>query len=306
MTTSLWFKNNVKSEQNLYEDLITESIRNFGQDIYYIPREVVHRDMIFDDTILSSFKNAYKVEVYLESIEGFDGDGDLFSKFGVEIRDAVTFIMSRRRWNAEIRKNEEPITGDGVSGNKYYRPREGDLIFMPMSGATFEIMKVEDDNPFYQLGNLPTFKMRCEKFEYSDERFSTDVPEIDRVEKFAAYQWKLNLDSVSNGWIRGETVSQATSTYTLKGEVVEWLDSDKNLYLAHVGANYDGNFYNFAAGLQVTGSLSNSVATIVSVTEMQTIQPGTPGAADASVVDFDVSSFEFVDFSESNPFGDIG
>ena len=82
MTTSLWFKNNVKSEQNLYEDLITESIRNFGQDIYYIPREVVHRDMIFDDTILSSFKNAYKVEVYLESIEGFDGDGDLFSKFG--------------------------------------------------------------------------------------------------------------------------------------------------------------------------------------------------------------------------------
>ena len=118
MATNPYFNYAASSEQDLYEDLITESIKNFGQDIYYIPREVVHRDMIFDDTVLSQFNYAYKVEVYLESVEGFDGDGDLFSKFGVEIRDAVTFIISRRRWNTEIRNHEEPITGSTVGGNK--------------------------------------------------------------------------------------------------------------------------------------------------------------------------------------------
>ena len=133
MAINPYFKYGTNSEKNLYEDLITESIQNFGQNIYYIPREVVHRDMIFNDTILSEFNYAYTIEVYLESVEGFDGDGDLFSKFGVEIRDAVTFIMSRRRWDTEIRSYEEPKTGALVAGNKYYRPREGDLIHMPMA-----------------------------------------------------------------------------------------------------------------------------------------------------------------------------
>ena len=308
MATNPYFNYAASSEQDLYEDLITESIKNFGQDIYYIPREVVHRDMIFDDTVLSQFNYAYKVEVYLESVEGFDGDGDLFSKFGVEIRDAVTFIISRRRWNTEIRNHEEPITGSTVGGNKYYRPREGDLIHMPMAGATFEVMKVEDDNPFYQLANLPTFKMRCEKFEYSDERFNTDIPEIDRIERFAAYQWRLTLDSASNGFENGEIVSMETDTHIMQGKVVEWMDSDLNVFLAHTGADYDGDFHNFAVGKQVTGSLLNSIARIDAVTEMQNIQAGSPGAPDsasAAVPSFDISSFEFIDFSEKNPFGDI-
>ena len=303
-----FFKYGTNSEKNLYEDLITESIQNFGQNVYYIPREVVYRDMIFNDAILSEFNYAYKIEVYLESVEGFDGDGDLFSKFGVEIRDAVTFIMSRRRWDTEIRSYEEPKTGATVGGNKYYRPREGDLIHMPMAGATFEIMKVEDDNPFYQLANLPTFRIRCEKFEYSDERFNTDVPDIDRIQKYWAYQWRLTLDSASNGFVPGEKVSMKTDTLTMSGEVVEWLDSDLNVFLAHNGSDFNGDFHNYQVGKQVRGSELNSVATITAVTEMQEIWPGSPGAPDsatAAVASFDVSSFEFIDFSQKNPFGDI-
>ena len=111
MATNPFFRHNVRSEQNLYEDLIIEAIQMYGVDVYYIPREVVHRDMIFDDSILSRFKHAYKVETYIESIEGFEGDGDLFQKFGVEIRDAVSFIMSRRRWNTEIRQYQELEAG---------------------------------------------------------------------------------------------------------------------------------------------------------------------------------------------------
>lgn len=309
MATSPYFRHNVRSEQDLYESLITESIKHYGQDIYYIPREVVHRDMIFDDVILSRFKHAYKVETYIESIEGFEGDGDLFQKFGVEIRDAVTFIMSRRRWNMEIRQYQEQEGGSADRPNNgrntYYRPREGDLIHLPMAGSTFEIMRVEDDNPFFQLGNLPTFRLRCEKFEYSDERFDTEIPEIDRIETFASYQWRLTLDSSSNGFIRGERVIQDNTNYDISGEVVEWLDSDNHLFLAHVGAEDTKDFTQFLPNKQIVGQQSNSVATVLSISELQEIQTGAPDGASGDVDGFSVSAFEFLDFSESNPFGDV-
>ena len=309
MATSPYFRHNVRSEQDLYESLITESIRHYGEDVYYIPREVVHRDMVFDDVVLSRFKNAYKVETYIESIEGFEGDGDLFQKFGVEIRDAVTFIMSRRRWNMEIRQYQEQEAGSADRPNNgrntYYRPREGYLIHLPMAGSTFEIMRVEDDNPFFQLGNLPTFRLRCEKFEYSDERFDTEIPEIDRIETFASYQWQLSLDSSSNGFIRGERVLQDNTKYDISGEVVEWLDSDHKLFLAHVGAEDTDEFTRFLPNKQIVGQTSGSVATVVSVSELQEIQTGSPGGASEEVDGFSVSAFEFLDFSEKNPFGDV-
>ena len=311
MATNPYFRHNVKSEQSLYENLIIESIQMFGQDVYYIPREVVHRDMIFNDSILSRFTHAYKVEVYVESIEGYEGEGELFQKFGVEIRDAVTLIMARRRWNTEIRQYQEQSSGtqlrDGGrvpnpgDAEVYYRPREGDLIHVPMAGATFQIMRVEDDNPFYQLGNLPTFRLRCEKFEYSDEDFDTGIQEIDRIETFQAYQWRLALDSVSNGFERGEIVYQEDSDRKLEGEVVEWLSDDRFLYLAHVGADEDGRFYRFNLGDQLRGTLSGSIATVTGVSELQNIQGGAPGGATHHVDSWDLSALEYLDFTERNP-----
>jgi hypothetical protein len=297
MATSKYFRHNVKSEQLLYEDLIVESLKFYGQDVYYIPREVVHRDMIFDDAILSRFEYAYKVELYIDNIEGFDGDGDLFSKFGVEIRDAATFVLARRRWNQEIASKK------GGDKNKYYRPREGDVIHLPLSNSTFEIMKVEDENPFYQLGQLPVFRMRCELFEYSDEDFDTGVASIDAIEKFATYQYVLTMDSASVGYSIGETVAQNFIDYTLSGEVVNWSDSDNKLYLAHVGAN-DGEYHNFVTTRQVIGAESGAVATPTLVQQLQQIQQNAPGGSSNNVTEFDVSAFEFIDFSESNPFGD--
>ena len=305
MATSRHFRHNVRSEQNLYEDLIVESLKFYGQDIYYLPREVVSRDMIFNDEILSSFEHAYRVEVYFENIEGFDGDGDLFQKFGVEIRDAATLIMSRRRWNNEIRKYQE---GTEV-GEKYYRPREGDLIHLPLSGSTFEIMKVEDENPFYQIGQLPTFSMRCELFEFTNARFDTGVPEIDDIPEFAAYQWQLTMDSASTGYQIGETITQTFPTYNVTGEVVHWQDSDQSeggniLRLAHVGNN-SGDYKAFASNKLIVGDTSGAKAFPTVIQELQEIQPASPGGADGNVTSFDVSALEFLDFSESNPFGDI-
>ena len=294
MATSNHFRHNVKSEQNLYEDLIIESMKFYGNDVYYIPREVVSKDTIFDDSILSRFEYAYKVEMYIENVEGFDGEGDLFSKFGVEIRDAATFVMARRRWNQEIGSKH------GFDPNKDYRPREGDLIFLPLSQSIFQIMKVETENPFYQLSNLPVFKMRCELFEYSDEDFDTGINNIDNVEGFAAYQYVATMgDSASPpGYTIGEQVSQVFSDYTLTAEVVKWSDSDNMLYLAHLGAD-DGDYHNFTTTQVVVGAESGAQSTPTLVQELQNIQNH-----DVQEIDFSIDAFEFIDWSERNPFGD--
>ena len=297
MATSPYFRQSVRSEQNLYEDLIVESLKFYGNDIYYIPREVVSRDMIFNDAELSRFDYAYKLEVYIENTEGFDGEGDLFQKFGVEIRNSVNFVMSRRRWNTEIRSYER------TPQNKYYRPREGDLIHLPLSGSTFEIMSVQDESPFYQLGQLPTFNLRCELFEFSGEDFDTSIAQIDDIESFAAYQYQLTMDSSSVGYERGETVTQTFDDYVITGEVVNWNDSDNVMSLAHVG-NTSGEYKAFTTTAQVVGDNSGAIATPTSIAELQEIQPGSPGGADGNVSGFDISAFEFLDFSESNPFGD--
>lgn len=291
MATNPYFSYKVRSEQNLYEDIVIEALKMYGQDAYYIPREVISKDTIFNDSILSRFSNAYKIEMYIENVDGFDGEGDLFTKFGVEIRDAATFILSRRRWNQVVGRLE------GYDSNKFYRPREGDVIYLPLSQSTFQVMKVDTEKPFYQVSNLPVFKMRCELFEYSDEDFDTGIDAIDRVEEFAAYQYVLTMDSASVGYTRNETVTQTFDDYSLTGEVVRWSDSDNKLYLAHISSN-DGLFHDFTTTQQVIGSESSAVATPTLVEQLQNIQES------AKDITFDASLFEFIDFSESNPFGD--
>ena len=186
MATNPWISQSVRSEQDLYEDLVIESLKFYGQDVYYLPREIVNKDKVFLDDIPSRFSDAYKVEMYIENTDGFGGEGDLFSKFGVELRDQATFIVARRRWKGLI--------GDKLDSYNF-RPREGDLIFLPLSQSIFEIFKVETETPFYQLSQLPTFKLQCELFEYNDEDFDTDIDGIDIVEDESAYQYKLVMDA---------------------------------------------------------------------------------------------------------------
>ena len=156
MATNQYFKQKVRSEQQLFEDLVIESLQMFGQDVYYLPREIVNKDKIFLDDVPSRFSDAYKVEMYIENTEGFEGEGDLFTKFGVELRDQATFIVSRKRWVQLVGKRLEVAN---------FRPREGDLIYLPMSESMFEIRRVETETPFYQLKDLPTFRLQCELFE---------------------------------------------------------------------------------------------------------------------------------------------
>ena len=184
MATNPWISQSVRNEQNLYEDLVIESLQFYGQDVYYLPREIVNKDKVFLDDVPSRFSDSYKIEMYVENIDGFEGEGDLFSKFGVELRDQATFVVARRRW--------KHLIGDKLDSYNF-RPREGDLIYIPFSQSIFEIFKVETETPFYQLNQLPTFRLQCELFEYNDEDFDTDIEGIDDVEVESAYQYKLTM-----------------------------------------------------------------------------------------------------------------
>ena len=292
MARNIYFTDKVRSEQNLYEDIVIESLKIYGQDVYYLPRDLVGEDKIFGDDVPSRFNSSHKIEMYIENIEGFEGEGDLFTRFGVEIRDEATFVVSRRRWTQQVGRMDNEITS--------VRPLEGDLIFLPMSNKLFQITHVEHEQPFYQLSNLPVFKLRAQLFEYNDEDLDTNIAAIDRIEKDYAYTYILTLGE--NGIIqRGTVVTQTlTSGVKITGEVSKYSDSDRNLHLIHVGAD-DGKFHTFISGVNLTYDSSGSTATRtvsaivgeqnnISETEQNT-EFGTIGGG-------------FLDFSENNPFGD--
>jgi hypothetical protein len=287
MAVNHYFNQGTRTEQLLYEDIVIESLQIFGQDIVYLPRELTNKDVFFNDDSISKFVKYYKIEMYIENIEGFDGEGDLFTKFGVEIRDEASFVVSRRRWNRLVKSENNDI--------EFYRPREGDLIYLPLSKSIFEIQKVETESPFYQLKNLPLFRMRATLFEYNDEDFDTGIDAIDNVEAVAAYQTGLTLSTTPMSFIVGETVTQTLASGTvMRGEVADQNDSDSILYLAHIGSN-DGTFGEFTTGT-ITGSTSSASATVTAVAERNNIDPNNQNSV------FD--NIDFIDFSETNPFGD--
>ena len=289
MATNQYFKQKVRSEQQLFEDLVIESLQMFGQVVYYLPREIVNKDKIFLDDVPSRFSDAYKVEMYIENTEGFEGEGDLFTKFGVELRDQATFIVSRKRWVQLVGKRLEVAN---------FRPREGDLIYLPMSESMFEIRRVETETPFYQLKDLPTFRLQCELFEYSGEDFDTGVDTIQDVETEGSFKYNLSLDSGGGRFIQGEKVTQVFDTYNMIGEVAFASDSGNTLHLIHSGAT-DGLFHEWTTTRSIIGDQSQHVATPTSINQINDI------LSDNQNKTFDDFESDFLDFSESNPFGDI-
>lgn len=289
MATNPYFKQGVRSEQNMYEDIIIEALQMYGQDVYYLPREIINQDNVFLDDVPSRFGSAYKVEMYIENTEAFEGEGDLFTKFGIELRDQANFVVSRKRWKR--------LVGERLATNNF-RPREGDVIYLTLSQSLFEIKKVETETPFYQLNQLPTFRMQCELFEYNDEYFDTRVDEINDVEGEGAFQYVLTMDSSTNGYIVGEYVEQDFVDYQMYGEVTRWSDSDNILHLAHNGAS-DGKYHTWTTTKAVRGTQSQASATPTLVQDLQNIQK------DAQNQIFDDFEADFLDFSESNPFGDL-
>lgn len=169
MATSLYFNNfGASNEQNLIEDLIIESIRMYGKDMYYIPRTKNNVSDVFRDVQYSTYDNPIFVEMYIRNVDGFQGDGEFLSKFGVEVRDQITFTMAQRVFNEEVGK----YTNES-------RPLEGDLIWFTLTNALYQIKYVNKKAIFYQMGALQTYDIVCELYEGNSDIFNTGIAEID-------------------------------------------------------------------------------------------------------------------------------
>ena len=304
MPRSVYFSQSVASEQSVYEDLIIESLKIYGQDVYYIPRTIVDRDTILGEDKASKFDDAYMIEAYIENPEGFDGSGDLYQKFGLEIRDEATFIIARKQWTNLV----------GVWNNNVetIRPMEGDLIFLPMTNKFFEISFVEHEQPFYQLSNLPVYKLNCSLFEYNEEDFDTGVGEIDVTEIKNAYQVPITVSLAGgNHFELGEIVTQvittdpAVSVYGTIQTLTKTSDIAATIGVSNIGVTGSTEAKDFIISptLGLTGSKSSNTCII---TSMDDVADNTSFASDggASNNAFEADADGFLDFSENNPFGD--
>lgn len=210
MATNPYFNNfNYSGEQDLIESLVIESIKMYGIDVYYMPRQLVDEDLLFGEDVLSKFEQAIPIEMYIRNVEGFEGEGDFLSRFNLEIRDEITFTVSQRRFKSLTGVSSIELDtfggltstpgnllnedGDNLLINKPIndflsstRPREGDVIYFPLTTKLYEIKFVEHEPVFYQTGALQMYDLRCEIFEYSSEAIDTGVAEIDEVEDLNA------------------------------------------------------------------------------------------------------------------------
>ena len=211
MPTSVYFDTGTTAEQRLYENLIVEQLSVFGQDVYYLPRKLVNEDTLFDEDVLSSFNDAYIIEMYLDNIEGYEGQKEMMTRFGLDMQDEATWVVSKRRFEQLISMDANLIVST--------RPNEGDLIYFAKSKKLFEIGFVDHDDPFYQLSNLPVFKMRCRTFEYSHEALDTGISEIDDVET------TYSLDALAYQ-VTLESGTESGTNYLLT-EAGDWLVSEE-------------------------------------------------------------------------------
>ena len=221
-------------DQRLVESIVIESIKSFGIDVHYMPRTEVNTDAIFGEDRISKFEDARMVEVYIKSIDGFEGDGTFVSNFGLEVRDQITFTISRRRF---IDLNFE-------TGNRDKEPLEGDLIFFPLSDSLFEIKHVQDTNVFYQMGGLQTFDLVCELFEYADEAIDTGIDKLDKIEREQSYSIKFTLGTGAGTFTVGEQVYQGSTGYAnsaIKGEVFDWNSSTSLLTIGNIVGTFDAD-----------------------------------------------------------------
>ena len=287
MPTNTYFRNfDARNEQELLHSLVTESIQIYGHDVNYIPRTLVNEDTILGEDSISEYKDAYSIEMYIKSVDGFEGEGDLVSKFGLEIRDQIVFSVARRAFEG---------LDIGV------RPKEGDLIYFPLTEKLFQIMFVEHETPFYQTGALPTFDLTCELFTYSDEKLDTGVEEVDVIEQKQSLVRTFELESVSGTFTEGETVTGGTSSKT--AEVARWDASTKYLYLINLTGNFSVGEIITGADSLATGTYSSSQSTTETAETLQTIDNSTSDQV-SSNKQFEIDADSVFDFSESNPFGE--
>jgi len=196
----------IKQEQKIIHDLVSEAIKIYGIDGYYIPRTQVNLDEIYGEDGLVKYEDALSMEMYVKSFDGFQGQEDFLSKFGLQIDESITFLVAQHRfieslkplinteygYNIRLEDDGYLIDTQTYDYTDILRPREGDLIWIPLLGYMYEIKFTENIENFYQLGDVYTFEMRCDRFEYSSEKLDTGVTDIDALED----AYSLSTDNI--------------------------------------------------------------------------------------------------------------
>ena len=306
-------------EQRLIENLNIEAIKTFGIDVHYCPRTLNDEDTLMGEDNTASYNSAHTIEMYIKSVDGFEGEGDFISKFGLQIKDQVTFTVARRRW-AELN-----VQGDGRAD----APHEGDLIYFPTVEALFQILFVEDESVFYQTGGLQVYDLLCEMFTYSDQKLDTGIEVIDAIERAHSYSIDFTMDTGNGDYTIGEQVYQGASfaAATVKGEVGSWNSTTKILNLFNMTGNFSGTVniiespYSIALEDDTTLLLEDgSLITPNSSTEGNTIFESSASysissfdaqtsAADTAATtgnaEIEAAADAIIDFTEGNPFGSL-
>ena len=272
-------------EQKTIENLIVETIEIYGQDIYYVPRTIVNKDTVFGEDSDTKFESAKAIRAYVNNVEGWEGQGELLSKFGVRIEDKTTFIFSRDKFKEHV--------DDSTILNVEGRPNEGDLIWFPTTKHLFQIMFVEAEKPFYQLGKGYVWECQCELFEYSDEEIDTGITDLDNIETAFANAITVGLVVGGSGtFTAGETVTGGTSNVT--AEVKSFDASTRTLIVI----NRSGTF---SVPETITGGTSSASWTTATYNTIQ----NTNSEYDQNN-DFETADNDIIDFTETNPFGTVG
>jgi hypothetical protein len=294
MATSQYFNNyGSLAEQRVIEDLIVESIKIMGFDAYYLPNNNNQaRDLLYGEDPVKKFDSAFMIEMYLSQSNDYLGDHEFFTKFGLEIKDNVNVIFSRRSFETRL-----PTNG-------YNRPLEGDLIYVPFlngTGELFEIKFVDQTKDFFMLGRkAPYFyELELEKFKYSQEIIRSGINEIDQVVTDYAYTLTLNIGAGNaNNYSIGEIVYQSPDkTYanaTTVALVQDWLPIEQELSVTNIGGT-------FTDGQVIIGQSSNAQYTLISYDTL--LNPSTHENYDNHYIANSATSI--IDFSENNPFGPI-
>ena len=319
----------IATERTLYQNLIKEAIQIYGHDVYYMDRQSVNEDTLFGEDTLNQFNTQHPIEMYVEDGEGYAGDKEIMTQFGLENRNEITFVVSKERFQILDRQVQlesgtdttggsillETATIDDQSGNSsilttvsgdesfYFiqdtaatdadRPLEGDLVYHPVLTKVFEVSFVDHDEPFHQLDNNPVYKLRCKQYEYSQEVISTGIAAIDAIED------DLTTDTTEYQFTLEQSTTQNENMaleYSLDGLLLEETDGD------NITAENDDSSVGTNILLENAADTGNDAYLIQEdyiVGDMSTDKT-------AQNELFDSLDDDILDFSESNPFGDAG
>ena len=323
-------KSSILAERNLYKDLIKEAIQIYGHDVYYVNRTTVALDNVLGEDSLSKFTTQHPIEMYVEDAEGFGGDKEIISQFGLENRNEITFVVSKERFqemDSQITIEDGTDTTGGsillesgtvsqtsnssilttVSGDNFYilmdtattdadRPLEGDLVYHPVLAKMFEISFVDHDEPFYQLDNNPVYKLRCKQYEYSGEIIDTGITTIDAIEDDLSQDTSQFQFTLEQATTYNENIQLEFSTQDSTELLLEETDGD----------NVIGEDDTTSAGESIL--LENAADTgqpQYLISEDYIIGDGDTDKTSQNEL-FETLDDSVLDFSETNPFGDVG